>query len=366
MRVVSVVGPPLSGATAVAAAVRARLPGVSVVEAGESGPVPDVVIGVLSAVAPASRADWTRVERVADAAPVVGVVSKIDAHRGWRDVLAANRRSVSAWDAGGRAIPWVGVAAAPDLGEPCVGELVDVLRELLAEKRNSVQGAGFRPACRPRQASLETRAVDQRTRLRLLELVRDRCTSWRAEARETASGVGFGSAGQYEATVRAGAQRLLAELDEEITAATGVPRPDAAAGRWPEVDRPPASRPLEGRLMTVLGVGFGLGVALAASRLLAGLAPGLAVPGMLAGAALGAALMTWVVRARRVLHDRALLDRWVTEVASTLRWRGEAMVAERLLAARSERRHEAAGGGFVSPDRPLDEALEEVTDQYRW
>ena len=81
----------------------------------------------------------------------------------------------------------------------------------------------------------------------------------------------------------------------------------------------------------MLGVGFGLGIALATSRLLSGLAPGLSFVALVAGAGAGAVLVAWVVRARGLLHDRALLDRWVTEVAATLRWHGEAMLAERLL-----------------------------------
>ena len=122
--------------------------------------------------------------------------------------------------------------------------------------------------------------------------------------------------------------------------------------------------------MTVLGVGFGLGIALASSRLLAGLAPGLAVAGMAAGAVAGLALVVWVVRVRGLLHDRALLDRWVTEVASTLRWHGEATVAERLLFAESEW---AKARLPESSRRPPDSASvdakkigRDVTEQYEW
>jgi hypothetical protein len=126
--------------------------------------------------------------------------------------------------------------------------------------------------------------------------------------------------------------------------------------------------------MTVLGLGFGLGIALASSRLLAGVAPGLSAAGSAAGAVAGLALVVWVVRARGLLHDRALLDRWVGEVAATLRYRGEAMVAERLLGAESAlvaARSPGAPNGppqHASGDGFFDAGLTrvDVTDQYEW
>jgi hypothetical protein len=44
-------------------------------------------------------------------------------------------------------------------------------------------------------------------------------------------------------------------------------------------------------------------------------------------------LTIWVVGIRGVLHDRALMDRWVGEVAGTLRSCAEEMIAHRLLEA---------------------------------
>jgi hypothetical protein len=83
----------------------------------------------------------------------------------------------------------------------------------------------------------------------------------------------------------------------------------------------------------VLGAGFGLGVALAASRLFTGLAPGLTVVGAVGGGLLGLLLTVWVVGIRGLLHDRAQLDRWVGRVAAALREDTEALVATRVLAA---------------------------------
>ena len=88
--------------------------------------------------------------------------------------------------------------------------------------------------------------------------------------------------------------------------------------------------------MAVLGMGVALGIAVAVSRLLAGLLPGSPHLGPVAGFVVGLAMVVWVVRTRRLLHDRAVLDGWVTEVAAALRWHAESVVAERVLAAEVE------------------------------
>jgi len=93
------------------------------------------------------------------------------------------------------------------------------------------------------------------------------------------------------------------------------------------------SRRLETQLMMLLGAGFGLGVALAVTRLFAGLAPGLTIAGLVAGGAVGLLLTVWVVGIRGLLHDRAVLDRWVTDATASLRSTVEERVATRVLAA---------------------------------
>ena len=93
------------------------------------------------------------------------------------------------------------------------------------------------------------------------------------------------------------------------------------------------SRRLETQLMMVLGAGFGFGVALAVTRLFAGLAPGLTIAGLVAGGLVGLLLTVWVVGIRGLLHDRAVLDRWVTDVTAGLRSTVEERVATRVLAA---------------------------------
>jgi hypothetical protein len=314
--------------------------------------------------------------------------------------MEADRLLAASADLGREPMPWVGVAAAPDLGEPRLGELVDALRVHLADSdlghRNQLQNKEFRlraerASARPPTASradaLAMRSALQRTRLGLLRYVRERSSQLRTVLRDAASAVPAGGSPDFETLVKAEADRFLVELDEEITGAVQAATIELGLANRvaspiepdrqepPDVSRSPSSsRRLEGRLMTVLGVGFGLGIALASSRLLAGLAPGLSLAGLAAGSVAGLALVVWVVRVRGLLHDRALLDRWVTEVGATLRWHGEAMVAERLLVAESEwvrvrprgplERDSNRGRevGFRHPQ--WDHAV--VTDQYEW
>jgi hypothetical protein len=397
-QVVLVVGPQLAGVDGVVVALGRELPDHVVV--GLDGPPahrpPDAVLAVLSAVAPLTRTDWDLIERAAAGADlVIAVVSKIDAHRGWRAVMEVDRALVAGWNTRRRSMPWVGVAAAPDLGEPRLGELVLLLRDSLAapglDRRNDLRRNEFRIQANSTRATeagrrspgadaIELRSVLQRTRLRLVGFVRDRCSALRAELREDASSVPVGGSGRFEAGVRSRAVRFLADLDDEITHAVGDAAAELAvdehaiarlrpAGRHdpPDLSRSPSSsRRLEGRLMAVLGVGFGLGIALASSRLLAGLARGPSLLGLAVGGAVGLALVVWVVRVRGLLHDRALLDRWVTEVAATLRWHGEAVVAERLLAAESAcvlaRSRRTAAGVSVGPES----GRKDVSEQYEW
>ena len=87
--------------------------------------------------------------------------------------------------------------------------------------------------------------------------------------------------------------------------------------------------------MMLVGAGFGLGVALTLSRLLADLAPGLTVAGAVACAAIGLGLTVWVVGTRGLLRDRALLDRWTGEATALVQSAVEQLVATRVLAAES-------------------------------
>ena len=89
--------------------------------------------------------------------------------------------------------------------------------------------------------------------------------------------------------------------------------------------------------MMLLGAGFGLGVALTLSRLVAGLAsrltPPLAIAGAVACVLVGLGVTFLVVNIRGLLRDRALLDRWTGDVTGSLRSVVEELVATRVLVA---------------------------------
>lgn len=379
--VVLVTGPWLAGTTSVADALRERMPEHVFVE--ECGPTdaPAVVVFVVSAAAVLTESDCALLDlAVGNTDPVVGVVSKIDAHRDWREVLAADRALLATRAPRYAHLPWVGVAAAPDLGEPRVDELVGVLRQRMAEpdrhRRNRLraweshlesameryrsEGAGADRRARvamlhktrediirgrrmaKAERTIALRSQIQQARVQLGYFARNRCATVRAELAEDASELSRGGLRRFESQVRERAAAVAAEVDDGITeqladAASRLGQPAAPAPAPPsppEIAAPPLrSRRLETQLMMILGAGFGLGVALVVTRLAAGLTAGLTVGGLIAGALVGLVLTVWVVGIRGLLHDRAVLDRWVTEVTHTLRSALEERVATRVLAA---------------------------------
>ena len=119
--VVLVTGPWMAGVSGVVAALRERLPQHKFVESTELGPgdAPTAVVFVVSAAAHLTESDCALLDAAAEHTDVViGVVAKIDVHRTWRDVLAANRDALAAHAPRYAQVPWVGAAAAPELGEP--------------------------------------------------------------------------------------------------------------------------------------------------------------------------------------------------------------------------------------------------------
>ncbi|MCU1700504.1 MAG: hypothetical protein JWR34_6567 [Mycobacterium sp.] len=339
MSVIAVVGSPSAGVSSLAAALADRLPDHTVVEASLA---PDAVVVVASAVAPLADSDVDLIERAAAGTDlVIGAVSKIDAHRGWRGVQAADRALLARRDERYRKVPWVGVAAAPDLGEPDVDELVRTLVACLAKPDRLPRA---RQASRSVDA-IAVRAGIQRARLTLTYFVRRRCAEIGADLRAEAAELPRGGVARFGAGVRDAVADFGAELDvvmdEAVDQAIGefaltpltLTPPRASAGP-PQLPLPrPSSRRLETRLMLVLGGGFGLGVALTLGRLTTALGPGSDLIGLVVGGAVGLLLTIWVVGIRGVLHDRALMDRWVGEVIATLRSGGEETVARRMLDA---------------------------------
>jgi hypothetical protein len=194
------------------------------------------------------------------------------------------------------------------------------------------------------ERAIAVRSRMQQARVQLSYVVRSHCTAVRTELQEDAATSSrrqfteFPDSvsrrfGELTAAVDGAVGRLLRDVGAELGLPIDVPAPPAPPL---EVPNPPLrSRRAETRLMTLLGAGFGLGVALTLSRLLADLAPQWTVAGVVACAAVGVVLTLWVVGTRGLLHDRAVLDRWVAEVVSGLRAGLEERVATRLLAAES-------------------------------
>ncbi|MED5811474.1 hypothetical protein VST63_03810 [Mycolicibacterium sp. 050232] len=391
--VVLVAGPWLAGSTSVMAALRERMPQTTFVESTElvAGEAPAAVVFVVSAASPVTESDCALVDlatRYTDL--VIGVVSKIDAHRDWREVRDADAKILGERDVRYDRMPWVGVAAAPDLGEPQLDELVQLLSGQLTDpdvvRRNRLRawetrleavigryeadGSGAdRQArvevLRERRAevararrltrterSIALRSQLQQARVQLGYFARNRCNSVRTELQEDVAGIGRRRIETFEDYARQRTHEVVAEVDEGVTAhlrgmaaelELTAPEPPAQPAAVPDLPSPQLkSRAVESRLMLVLGAGFGLGVAVAVSRVLAGAAPGLAVAGLVVGAVVGLLLAIWVVGTRGLLHDRAVLDRWVGEITTTLRSSVEELVAKRVVAAEAALTAESA------------------------
>jgi hypothetical protein len=388
--VVLVAGPWMAGVTGVVTALRERLPQHKFVESTDLGPgdAPIAVLFVVSAAAQLTESDCVLLDAAAEHTDVViGVLSKIDVHHNWREVLTADRDTLAAHAPRYGQVPWVGVAAAPDLGEPIVDDLIDTVSAQLADsdiaRRNRLrawesrlqtvtqrfdrdaEGAGRRArvealrderstALRQRRQAKSERTITlrgqiQQARVQLSYFARNRCTSVRGELQEDAAGLSRRKMPEFEAYTRKRADEVVAEVGEgttahlaDVAAVMGVPVALPAVEKLPAVDIPAPplkSRRQETWLMMLLGAGFGLGVALTLSRLVAGLAPGLnpltKIAGAVACVAIGLAVTFLVVNIRGLLHDRALLERWTGDVTSSLRSVVEELVATRVLVAES-------------------------------
>jgi hypothetical protein len=384
--VVLVTGPWLAGVSGVVAALSERLPEHTFIESAglAAGEAPTAVVFVVSAAAALTESDCVLLNAAtADTEAVIGVVSKIDVHRGWRDVLAADRGVLSAHAPRYRDVCWVGVAAQPERGEPRVDDLVVAVRERLADtdlvRRNRLRawefrlqtvadrydrdadGAGRRARVealreqrsailRQRRLSKSERTIalrsqTQQARVQLSYYARNRCASVRSELQEDLGSITRRQLPEFEAYARGRIDEVVAEVNngtsehlDDMAQGLGLAVEPPASTPVPKIEIPAPqlkSRRLETRLMMLVGAGFGLGVALTLSRLLADLAPGLTVAGAVACAAIGLALTVWVVGTRGLLRDRALLDRWSGEATAQLRSALEQLVATRVLGAES-------------------------------
>jgi hypothetical protein len=413
--VVLVTGPWLAGSTGVIAALRERLPDHEFVEAEEiaAAHAPAAVVFVVSAVAPLAESDCALIDIAAQHTDlVIGAVSKIDVHRGWRDVLAEDRSRLAAHASRYEDVPWVGVSASPDLGEPDIDELVDLLRTRLEDgdvkRRNRLRawesrlqtvisrydkdGAG--DDRRARVTSLRTRrdgvtrdrrvsksertialrSQIQQARVQLAYFARNRCASVLSELQEDAASMTRRRLPEFEGYVRTRGDEVVDEVEDgatkhlgDMAAELGLTPPEPPPPPTPPKFVPPPlkSRRLETRLMMVLGAGFGLGIALGVSRLFAGIAPGLTLAGMAVGGVIGLVLTVWVVGMRGLLSDRAMLDRWVGVVIGLLQASVEERVATRVLEAEADltadvaRRDEADAEAAAAQIGEIDAELRE-------
>ncbi|OBA64368.1 hypothetical protein A5647_02445 [Mycobacterium sp. 1100029.7] len=389
--VVLVTGPWLAGVTGVAVALREALPDHTFVESTDlrPGEAPKAVVFVVSAAAELTASDCALLGAAAEHTDVVvGVVSKIDVHRAWPDVLRVNRDMLAAHAPRYARVPWVGAAAAPELGEPQLGELVDTVAAQLGvsdvERRNRLRawesrlqnvaqrfdrdadGAGRRArvdalrderntALRERRQAKSERTITLRTQIQqakvqLSHFALNRCSSVRSELQEDAARLSRRGMAGFEAHARARAAEVISEVAEgtttqldDVARELELPLELPPLHQLPTVDVAPPplkSRRQETWLMLLLGVGFGVGVALTLSRLVAGVArrlsPALEIAGGVVCVAVGLAVTVLVVRLRALLHDRGLLDRWAADLTSSLRSVAEELVATRVLAAESQ------------------------------
>ena len=355
---VLVVGPPLAGAGSVAATLRGRLDGCAIVEPDglSAGQIPDAVVFVTSAAAPMSDCDTALLAAAGGRTDaVVAAVTKIDVHRTWRAVLEINRTA----SARCRVMPWVAVAADPQVGPVVIRSLVDAVRAELADehrqRRNLLRAREWalqgRIAEREREvarrAMLRVQAARrsavrvrvQQARLHLAGEARARSTALRADLQREAGAVSRRRLDEFDYRVHCRVQQLaddfdaaVAECMTEISTIAGTAVPALAPAPPVRSYLPPRRRAvLEDRLAAVFGTGFGLGVSLTLGRFLAEAVP-VATPAVVsvcAGA--GVALAGWVIRTRRLVTARAGLERWAAELASGVR----VALEERLLAAES-------------------------------
>ncbi|MHA0285006.1 hypothetical protein ACXYX3_01010 [Mycobacterium sp. C3-094] len=335
--VVLVAGAARAGVSSVVERLRERMPDHRFVEVHQlpSGHAPVAVVWVVSATAPMTPAESGLAATVAAACDaVIAVVNKIDDHRAWRQVLAANAARLPAFT-------WVTAAAAPRLGPPCVGDLTAALAAQLADP-TLVRRSAARARETERAAHTRRRYQLQQLRIELTSTVRQRCIAARAELVAEVSTMR--RRGQVEDRVHARCAQVRADVETQFMRGVGETTLTPGVPGCPPMLLPAAGRRLETQLMAVLGVGFGVGVALVVARLTATFAVG---PGWAsaAGGVAGIALSAWVVRARRLLHDRAHWERWAGDVVAALRIELEDAVAGRLLALDAAQSAPAWAGG---------------------
>ena len=394
---VLVTGPWLAGATSLITALRERLPEHTFVETADLGvtEAPKAVVFVAPAVAPATDSDFALLDlAAANTDLVIGVVSKIDLHLGWQKVLDADKTGLAAHAHRYRDVPWVGAAAAPDGGEPNVDELVETLRQHLADsalaRRNRLRAWEIRLIAATRRCEEEANGASRDARMAELREQRDaavrqgeldeserstglqgriqqvqaqlanfgdsRCTSVSDELKEDVSSTRRLRRRKFEAHVRKRVDEVVAEVNAGVTKDLGdvatefglTPPANPAPPPSPEVTAPPrTSRTLQTMLIGLLGVLLGAGLAVAVCLLVVKPPMVYTAGAAAAGGLVGLAIALWVARMGRSRRQREMLDRWVDDIITELR---EAV--ERLVPARVP----PAGEALASELTEVDEA----------
>jgi hypothetical protein len=421
---VLVTGPWLAGSTSIVAALRERMPEQTFTEELDVVDSPVAVVFVASGFGPVTDSDCALLDTAAaNTDLVIGAVSKSDAHPGWRDVLATDRAVLSGHDPRYRDVAWVGVAAAPEAGEPVMDELVDVLRRGLADgdlarrnrlrawetrlrgavRRHDDDAAGLGREARVaalreerremlgRRQTNSERTAELRSHLRqaqeqLVSFARNRCTSVHGELQEDASGMSPQRLASFEGYVRRRVNEVVAEVDGgatkqlgDVAAEFGLDAPDGGSvPHAPPVSSPPVSAPLlKSRrvwatmlLGGVLGAGVGSAVGWWLGWRLGwrfGFGSGfVTLAGVAAvGAVAGIGVAVSAVRIRRLRHDRSVLSRWAGDVIDELRAVVERHVGERVanaegvLMAAKAERDDADGARIMERLAGIDAELRE-------
>lgn len=375
---VMVTGSWLAGASTLATELKSRISGMRIVEPEDlrHGQAPAAVVFVCSGTAPLTPSDCGLIQlAAANTDALIAVVSKIDVHQSWREVMERNREILARHDSRFRGITWLGVStrgAGPGLDD-LAREVREIRRESSLDERNRLRawatrlqgmlnvppeaGEGARAdelrnqrqaAVRRTRSSKSERTLALRNRIAqarmtLLYFARKRVGSVGGELREDIAELkrrdvaGFGDrvrqrVAEVVAEVEQGTEEHLAEISAEVTERWVAPRPSTNRPTPPEAGDPPVrSRRLETRMMALFGIFFGLGAALTVSRLVAYARPGLAPVGLAVGLVAGAVIAVWLVAVRGLLHDRAVLERWLADTMGELRAYLEQWVGARVL-----------------------------------
>jgi hypothetical protein len=165
----------------------------------------------------------------------------------------------------------------------------------------------------------------------------------------------------FAARARERCEAEVRAFTDEVASRTGGSA--GPAGR--ALDLPPAPRRhggSEARLMAVLGAGFGVGVGTVAARLAAVVLPYPPIAPLGIGATVGLLVAVWLVRMRRLLHDRAALERWSADAAGVVRAALDDVLAAGLLDLTDAAEAQAAAAA-VGPVGSEDGTRNPVTDR---